>query len=254
MSGTRFDGTVAAMAAVVDRSRIQGDRVGFFAAMYGGVTRRVRDLAVNGSFADADRMAAFVQAFAQRYLDAIAAREGRREATRSWQVSFNAAEQWRPGVLQHLLMGMTAHIGLDLGIVAAEVATGPHGHGLETLHPDFTAVNDVLASLVPSVEAAVGRLSPAIGILDHAGGRADEFAITRAIAVARDIAWRNATELADIQSSQRPLAIARIDAEVSELVTRFAHPGVVTSSILLPIRTMERHSFPDSIDVLGSIG
>ena len=253
MADTPFDGTVASVSRVVDQARARGDRVGFFAAMYGAVTRHVRDLALQGSFADADRMAQFVTTFAARYLDAVAARDVGGHMTKSWLVSFDEGAQWRPGVLQNLLMGMTAHIGLDLGVVAAEVATGPEGHGLDALHPDFNAVNDVLASLVPKVEAAVGQVSPAISLLDRAGGRADEFVVSRAIAVARDLAWRNATELCGIDADRRGAAIAHMDEEVAEIVSAFAHPGPVMSGVLLPIRVMERRSTAETIDVLSSI-
>lgn len=253
MATTPFDATVGAMAGVTARARSEGDRVGEFAAMYSAVTRRIRHLALQGSFDDVDRMAAFVDRFAARYLDAVAARDAGHPVTRSWSVVFDAAKEWRPGVLQNLLLGMTAHIGLDLGVVAAEVATGPTGQGLDSMRPDFDAVNDVLSSLVPNVEAAVGRLSPAIGLLDRAGGRADAFAVARVIAVARDLAWRNANELAGLDATDRAAAVTHIDHEVAEMAQAIAHPGPLMSSVLLPIRLMERRSVSESMDVLGSI-
>ncbi|MBK9739713.1 MAG: hypothetical protein IPO93_09375 [Actinobacteria bacterium] len=73
MAASPFDGTVDALAAVVSTARARGDRMGEFAAMYGAVTRRVRMLASQGAFDDADRMAAFVETFALRFLDASAA-------------------------------------------------------------------------------------------------------------------------------------------------------------------------------------
>jgi hypothetical protein len=253
MSPTPFDGTVDAMAAVMQQAREQEDRIGEFAAMYGAVTRRVRYLAERGAFEDADRMAAFVDRFAARFLDAVTARDEKRPVTRSWSAAFVAAGEWRIGVLRNLLLGMTAHIGLDLGVVAAEVASGAGSTGLEGMRPDFDAVNDVLSSLVPRVEAAVGQLSPAIGLLDKAGGRADAFAISRVIAVARDMAWRNALELTSLATSERAGAVDHIDAEVAEMAHAMVHPGLAMSSLFLPIRAMERRSLGESMDVLGSI-
>lgn len=253
MSVTPFDGTVDAMAAVVASARSRDDRIGEFAAMYAAVTRRVRTLAQQGSFADSGRMAAFVDLFAARFLDAVAARDAGRPVTRSWSVAFDAARQWRTGLLRNLLLGMTAHIGLDLGIVAAQTATGPTGHGLDAMHADFDSINEVLAALVPAVMAAVGELSPAIGLLDKAGGQADAFAIDRVISVARDIAWRNAGELAPLDAAARARAIDHLDEEVAERASLIVHPGFVMSSVFLPIRLMERRSLSDSMDVLGSI-
>jgi hypothetical protein len=253
MATSPFDGTVAAMSAVTARARANNDRIGEFAAMYTAVTRRVRHLAEEGAFADADRMAAFVERFAARFLDAVAARDAQRPVTKSWSAAFTAAREWRPGVLQNLLLGMTAHIGLDLGVVAADVATGPAGRGLQEMRPDFDAINDVLASLVPNVESAVGRLSPGIALLDKAGGRADAFAVARVIAVARDLAWRNATELTTLNPAARVTATAHMDTEVSEMSRLIAHPGPIMSAVLLPIRLRERRSLAESIDVLGNI-
>lgn len=251
--GTPFDATVDGMAAVVARAGERGDRLGEFAAMYGAVTRRVRALAGEGTFEDGARMAAFVDRFAARYLDALAAAQAGRPVTRSWSVAFTAAGSWRPCVLQHLLLGMTAHIGLDLGIVAAEVASGPNGVGLDRMRPDFDGINDVLASLVPRVEAAVGELSPAIGLLDKAGGRADALAVARVLSLSRRLAWHTATELAPLTGRARADAIDRLDRLVAEQARIIAHPGLILSSVLLPIRIAERRSVAECITVLGGI-
>lgn len=253
MAASPFDGTVDALAAVVSTARARGDRMGEFAAMYGAVTRRVRMLASQGAFDDADRMAAFVETFALRFLDASAAWGAGRPVTRSWQVAFDAGSAWRPTVLQHLLLGMTAHIGLDLGIVAAQVATAAGGRGLEALRPDFIAVNDVLAAMVPEVESAVGDLSPAMGLLDRLGGRADGLAVTRVIAVARELAWRTATDVVREPESARASVIDGVDTEVAEWSRTIAHPGPIMSSALLTVRLLERRSVAESIDRLGAI-
>lgn len=253
MAVTPFDGTVDAMAVLVNRAKERNDRMGAFAAMYAAVTRRVRFLSGEGAFDDAERMAAFVDRFADRYLDAVAAAEAGSTVTRSWTVAFDAGRSWRPTVLQHLLLGMTAHIGLDLGVVAAEVASAPGGAGLESMRPDFDAVNDVLASLVPAVEDAVGQVSPAIGLLDKVGGRADGLAIARVISVARALSWSSATELAPLTGSERAAAVEGVDRRVAAMGTAIAHPGPVMSSALFPIRLLERRSLADCIDILGSI-
>ena len=248
-----FDGTVDAMADLIARTRDRNDRIAEFAAMYGAVTRRVRALSEVGSFDDADRMAAFVDRFAARFLGAVAAVDAGQPVTRSWSVVFKAAASWRPTVLQHLTLGMTAHIGLDLGVVAAEVASVPGGSGLDGLRPDFDAINDVLGSLVPAVQAAIGRLSPAIGLLDAAGGRADALAVSRVIGVARALAWSSAVELTPLTGRERAAAIAEIDERVAIASRAIAHPGPVMSSILLPIRLMERRSVAEAVDELAKI-
>jgi hypothetical protein len=46
---------------------------------------------------------------------------------------------------------MNAHINLDLGIAAAQVAPGP---ALPALHTDFLCINAILASVVATVVPA----------------------------------------------------------------------------------------------------
>ena len=48
----------------------------------------------------------------------------------------------RPIILQHLLLGMNAHINLDLGVCASELA---EPGAIDAIRVDFDAVNDVLA-------------------------------------------------------------------------------------------------------------
>ena len=81
----------------------------------------MKDALEAGAFDDADRMERLDTLFADRYLDAVAARSAGRPATASWELTFAAAQRWRPLVLQHLLVGINAHINLDLGIAAARL-------------------------------------------------------------------------------------------------------------------------------------
>ena len=55
---------------VIEETRVDASRAGYFAAMYRKVTVAVRDAVVAGRFADGDRMARLDRVFAERYLDA----------------------------------------------------------------------------------------------------------------------------------------------------------------------------------------
>lgn len=84
-------------------------------------------------------------AFARRHLDALDAWRERRAPSLSWRIAFEAARSRSLLVLQHMLLGMNAHINLDLGIAAAE--TSPGG-SLAALHGDFLAINGGLAAIM----------------------------------------------------------------------------------------------------------
>ena len=131
-----------------------------------------RPRAAAGAFEDAERMEHFVAAFAGRYLrslEAWAARRHRRSDRGGWRS--RPPRRWRPVILQHLLLGMNAHINLDLGVTAAEHAVDG---ALDAVRADFDAVNDVLAALVDECQGALGDVSPWLGLADRIGGGGDE--------------------------------------------------------------------------------
>jgi hypothetical protein len=102
----------------------------------------------------------------------------------------------RPGplVIQHLMLGMNAHINLDLGIAAATVAPTPAQ--LEALHADFNRINDVLARLVRIVEDQLCTICPPLQRLAGPASRSRTTSSTSGMNAARDVAWKLAHELA----------------------------------------------------------
>jgi hypothetical protein len=229
--------TIAALESIVDRCAANGDRIGYFAAMYLAVTHTVSERAAAGRFADAVTMERFVSRFAGRYLDALTAWEAGRPCTQSWVLAFEATRQWRPVILQHLLLGMNAHINLDLGVTASELADG---RAIEAVRADFDAVNDVLADLVDGCEGVVGDVSPWIGLADRIGGRHDEALIRFSLVAARREAWSVAERLCVLQGDERVRAIAEVDAAAAKVGHAVAHPGVGASALLLAVRARER--------------
>ncbi len=83
--------------------------------------------------------------FANHYIQACYQYQTKQTPAQSWVRAFDETKHWWPIVLQHLLMGMNAHINLDLGI--ATVETVPPGE-LPNLKSDFDKINQVLVSLV----------------------------------------------------------------------------------------------------------
>src|SRR6266508_6246532 len=113
MAAGTYETTVGALEGIVARSSRAGERAGYFAAMYLAVTRTVRHRAVAGHFEDGPQMERFVTSFAARYLDAFEAWRSGEAVSDAWRVAFDATSSRRPIILQHLLLGMNAHINLD---------------------------------------------------------------------------------------------------------------------------------------------
>src|SRR5215510_6312535 len=114
-----IDEVIARLTDIIDISRREPGRLGYFAALYRNVTISVKNAILNGRFEDGERMEMLDVNFANRYLEAYELHSKGETPTASWQVSFEAAGHWRPLILQHLLLGINAHINLDLGIAVA---------------------------------------------------------------------------------------------------------------------------------------
>ncbi len=240
---------VTDMRAVVDDASECDDRNGYFAALYLGVTTAVERGVRERIFATPDRLSALTVTFARRYLDALELHRNTAHTSQSWQVAFDAAQSWRPTVLQHLLLGINAHINLDLGIAAAEVAPD---RAIVDLQPDFVQINQLLAGLVAGVQQRINHVSPLYRFVDDISADTDRAVVNFSIARARDEAWRFATALAPLDAASARMAIADRDITVAKLGRRVLHPGTVASTGLLAVRLTERRSVSDVIALLSA--
>lgn len=243
-----IDEVIARLDAIIARSAAEGSRMGYFAALYRRVTVAVKDGIAAGRFEDGPRMERLDVAFADRYLAAEEAWRRGEPLSRSWRVAFEAARTRPPIVLQHLFLGMNAHINLDLGVAAAEVAPGALLPGLKR---DFDEINVVLAGLLDEVKSEVDEVSPWIGMLDRLHLRDEDRFIDWSMGVARAEAWDFAVELAPLDASARAAAIRTRDAEVALLARLVrAPPGVLPKLLVMLVRSRETMPVPDVIRVL----
>lgn len=233
-----IDAVVARLDEIIEAALETEDRMGWFAAMYRRVTLAVRAGIVAGRFEDGPRMVRFDAIFAERFINAWDEVQAGRRPTKSWQVAFAGANKRRLVIVQQLLLGMNAHINLDLGIAAATVAR-EFGQPIDELKGDFDRINDVLAELTQGFVDQVDELSPWFGLLDKVGGRTEDVLIRWSIEAARDAAWLLATELAPHQpvDQARPIAVRdELTEGLGKLITR---PGIVLPVVLLVVRARE---------------
>jgi hypothetical protein len=235
--------------AMIARAIDQGNRIGYFAAIYRQVTAKIAEGIDAGFFDDGERMERLDVVFANRYLAAVEAYDQGRRPTRSWELALRATGAARPLIVQHLLLGMNAHINLDLGVATASVAPGAE---LPRLRRDFDRINEILAALVAGIEDDLSELSPWIGLLDRLGGRHDEEVIWFSIEVARAQAWRFATELAPLAPDDWAGPIAARDARVAHLARKIRNPGWLGVKLLL-IRARESNDVARNIRVLCGV-
>lgn len=218
---TTIDGVIDTLGAIVDDARLRGDRRGLFAALYRRTTIVVRDGIEAGRFDDGERMEELDVRFAERYLDAVTAHDGGMRPTRPWAYAFARAAEPEPAILHHLLLGVNAHISLDLAISAWETAPGAELAGLER---DFFEINRLLAEMVDEVQAELNAVSPWLSALDRWGGPLDERLAASFLARARRAAWRKALAFTACTSTDRPGLIARWERQVEQVSRRICPP------------------------------
>ena len=238
-----------ALDAVIADALRAGSRVGYFAAIYRKVTAKVAEGITARFFDDGERMQRLDVAFATRYLEALGLYQHGGSPTRSWQLAFEAARGSRPIILQHLLVGINAHINLDLGIAAAETAPGT---ALPSLRRDFDRINEILAVLMGDIENDLAEISPWIGLLGRIGGHHDDEIVRFSIEVARSEAWRFATELAPLARRDWGGPIGARDSRAARLATVVLNPGVLTAGLLV-IRARESNDVRRNIEALNRV-
>ena len=219
MAATTIDEVIAQLEAIIADSINTNNRMGYFAALYYKVTAAVRDGIAKGQFQDGARMEKFDVMFANRYLDALTAWRANQPVSSSWQVAFEATKSSSALVLQQLLLGMNAHINLDLGIAAAEVSGGQ----LDGVHADFNAINTVISALTYQVVNDIDRMSPLLSLLGLHYNNQTSILIQFSIDNARDGAWCFAEDLVKKQGADYTACIAQRDQTIAKLAGGLIH-------------------------------
>jgi hypothetical protein len=242
-----IDEVVSRLDAVIARSRRDNSRLGYFACLYRSVTARVGEGIVAGRFQDGPRMERLDVVFANRYLAALDAYQAGRRPTRSWAVAFDAGGGSLL-ILQHLLLGMNAHINLDLGIAAAQ--TSP-GRDLPPLEHDFREISRLLGEMLDDVQSKIARVSPWMGVLDRVGMRTDEEICTFCLGGSRDLAWKWAQRFATVDRARLPHEIDALDRVVAGLAAPIRSPGVFLRPVLTAVRLREPRDVAPVLDALA---
>lgn len=238
------------MDNIVDQCKRDHLRAGYFAVLYRFVTIRIKEGIVNGEFDDNDRMEQLDTIFAQRFFDAFDGHYNNsgKPVTQSWKHAFDSAESIDYIIMQHLLLGINAHINLDLGIAAAETMEGDN---LNLIHEDYNRINAILASLVDDVTSNMSRISLFFGPLIRLAGKADDMLVKFSIIVARDGAWEFAHTYSNANDKQQ--AIEARDGKIADLARRLTQTGPFLSFIIKIIRWGEFHPVQSNLDRLAGI-
>lgn len=242
-----IDEVIAVLEIIINESEKNNDPLGYFAALYQNVTIHVKEGIANNYFDDGPRMEQLDIVFAKRYLDAWYSYKNNQPVSLSWQRAFDLSTNYWPIVLQHILMGINAHINLDLGTAAAEISRSKN---LGDLENDFNKINGILSSLVHEVQDDLSAVWPALKYLLKWSGKVDDFLVDFSMKLARDGAWKYASQIVNVPEGEVQLSIDERDQRVADIVHIVTKPGMIATVVLGIIRITERGSVLEKIQVL----
>lgn len=229
---------------IIERSKLEQSNLGLFAILYREVTVKVKEGIHAGAFQNGERMEKLDVIFANRYLKAYYQYQAKEKPSECWGFAFEQAENFWPIVLQHLLLGINAHINLDLGIASAEVSTV---EDIEELKHDFDQINFILSSLVAGVEKCLIKIWPTLTWILKATGKIDNFFIDFSMETARNGAWKFANEFVAVPENEREACTQLRDKRITEIARLVSNPGYFVSAVFKIIRIFERGTIAQKI-------
>ncbi|NLI17964.1 MAG: hypothetical protein GX427_04025 [Actinomycetales bacterium] len=203
----RMDDLAATWSATADG---RATFLGCYRLMTGSMVAAVGER----GFADPDWVDRLLVRFAEYYFAALRAYDSDPAAAPAvWRLAHDSCREPR-WELQRLLLGINAHINVDLPLTVEELlapewpALAPDGRARR--HADYLAVNDIIGATADAVQDTV--LEPAVPLLRVADvllGRADEILLSRLLFRWRDRAWENAVALIEAPDAVARAAVVR---------------------------------------------
>lgn len=241
-----IDEVLLTLDKIIADSKTNNCPLGLFAVLYRKVTQNVKEGISNHRFEDNIRMEKLDVLFANRYFKAYFDFKNNNAISKSWKVAFNAKNNDNHIALQHLLLGINAHINLDLGIATIHTL---ENYPLDGIKNDFNHINRLLSDMTDEVKSNMGSISPVFGILMPLAKRWDDKVIQFSIEIARDGAWEFAKCLYSDKDKEQNI-ISERDAAIEKLGITLISPKRTLQWILNTIRFFESKSVSAKIEIL----
>lgn len=205
---------------IINESIATNSRMGLFAYIYRRTTFEIASEIAKGNFENNQRLETLDVAFANLYLDAYDAYKNKQDVSAVWMFAFDNVDKPLT-ILQHIILGMNAHINLDLCIATAATMSG---QDIRDIEADFNTVNDILFQITNELQDRISRVSPLMFILDWIGEHKDEKIIDFSMRKAREQSWNSANLLWSLGENQNEDAIHKMDHLVLKLSERIKAP------------------------------
>lgn len=230
---TSIEEVIKRLDIIIQETIDANNYLGIFAFVYRRTTAQIQKAIIEKRFDDNERMEKFDVIFANRYIDAYENFKLQQPISKSWMSAFEVKN--KPiTIIQHLILGMNAHISFDLGIAAAEVAPGEK---IDDLENDFMLVNQILQEIISEMQDRISKVSKLMFLLDWFGKEEDERVINFGIVKSRQFAWEVANGIATLEFNEnaKNVLIEKTDYTVAKLNTLIRQPRSKILSFVLRI-------------------
>ena len=236
MIANSLNEVISQLDSIIEESISTNSRAGYFASLYKRMTVAVKNGIDSGMFENGQRMEKLDVNFANRYFEAYEAWKKNEPTTESWKIAFECTGKSRLVVLQHLLLGINAHINLDLGLSAAKTSPGIE---IESMRNDFEKVNNVIGTLVNKVQGELSDICWPMKFIENVSNQKDDAVINFSIKTARQFAWTVAITAAQMNESQTNDYLKIIDKQIAIVAKNISNPGFFFSFIQMLIKIAE---------------
>lgn len=152
---------------------VQKDLRGIFTTAYLQITRSIAEAIKTGTFVNNSWTENYLICFANLYRKALLRYELDNSdfVPKSWQIAFDLAKHRQGLVIQHLLLGINAHINHDLAIALFEIKIMLER---DQKYSDHTKVNLILEKATEDLKHGVAeKYAPILKRLDRGFGTID---------------------------------------------------------------------------------
>lgn len=247
---TTIEEVILHLDEIIKWAKLNKSPIGYFASTYRSMTIAVLDGIKKKKFEDNNRMISLDLAFANRYFEAWENYQNNKKCSNAWFIAFEAAKNKDLLIMQHILLGINAHINLDLGVSAASIT--PY-RKINPLKNDFNTINNVIASINQKVQDALNKICYPIELIDQLSNGKDNVILDFAISKARQTSWASAYVLSNANLFIKPSLINMIDNAAALIGKNIIISAKTPPSILKKLKACESGDVVKNIEILSSV-
>lgn len=232
---------LAALEAVTARLFAVGDQRAAFPDIYAIITRRVAESVALGRgafFLEPQWISRLAGRFCERYLETLRwSLRSEPQDTGAWSVAYACCRIGDMLPVNHVMLGLSAHINYDLALgLAANIAEIGGANDPATLaryKHDHDAVNHLLRASVPEAfdHLVAKHQCPASKLLYRHGYAAAEWIAMQLLTTWRERVWGDAMDLLSARSAvEKNAVLGRIERRSRQHAKLLAVPGIVPLS------------------------